>query len=314
VHTQEVSRIIVAMPGGYDGTSSNGRPMILPRDLTLTAYLIVLLLPAWFLPDRWLTVPGRLIASATVRIRRGRTRRDVARLRDLFGDRLSTDATRLHTNILTHMHTNNVLYLRSMRPRGWIPALRVEGTEHIRRGAVIWTVPLVYDGLMTKMALCSVDASPGHLSHLYHFMSHTRFGVRFLNSLVRRAESRYITARFVMHPDNKTAALRDLRAYLGSGGVATITGVGGTGSRMDVVPLLAGSIELAVGAPQLARRSGGCLLAAATFREPDGSFVTRIEPVAIGSGRGHDEAVAFAEIIGRYLATHPDQCSPVLYR
>jgi len=322
VRALDDSRIIVSMPAnGGDAPDIRRRRLISPRDIAMVFYLAALLVPAWTLPDRWLTLPGRLIALTTVRMRPARTRRDAARLRRLFGERMPASATRLHTEILTNAHVHTMLYLRALRPGGWTPTTHVEGAEHLRsalndgRGVVVWTAPLSYDGLMTKVALSAAGAPPGHLSHLYHYLSDSRFGVRFLNGLVRHVEARYIADRFVMRPEGATAALRGLREHVARNGVVTVTGIGGAGGRMYTAALLDGTIELPTSAPELARRAGACLVSATTVRNDDGSFVTYVDPLAAGaSDRGRADAAAFADIIARRILEHPGQCSPMLYR
>jgi lauroyl/myristoyl acyltransferase len=164
--------------------------------------------------------------------------------------------------------------------------------------------------------LSKTGTPPGHLSHYHHFHSETRFGLRVLNGFVRRAEGRYITARFVMQPGGKVRALRDLRNHIQQNGVATVTAFGGVGGRTHAVRVLGRRIVLPAGAPELARRTGAELLAASAVRNTDGTFVVYLDPLPRGDRSDALTAAseAFADILERRITEHPDQCSSNLYR
>ncbi len=320
------SPIIVPMPSGGDGPTAPMRHrLISPRDIALLIYLAVLLVPAWLLPERALMFVGNLIARSSMRLNPDRTGQQTARLQSLFGARLRTPAATLHAAIVANTHIHNMMYLRALRPGGWRPSIRLIGAEHIRRaldgerGVVIWAAPLVYSHLLTKMALASVGLKAAHLSHISHNLSGTRFGLRFLNGFVRAVENKYLVDRFVMQLDNRTDALRKVRQWVDRNGVVTITALGGSAGRTFTIPFFDGTLELPTGAPELARRTGALLAIALTIREPDGSFVTRIEPLNDPSAEEprsdliREAAVAFASTVAATINSRPDQCSPTVY-
>jgi lauroyl/myristoyl acyltransferase len=202
-------------------------------------------------------------------------------------------------------------YLRVLRPGGWRPTLHLEGAGRIDdalahgRGVILWVSSLVFGDLVTKMGLAGAGIRVRHLSSFEHGFSPTRFGARVLNRLATSGEERFLTERLVMTPDRPTEALRDLTARVRQGGVVSISAVLGEGQRGVTVPFLHGTLTLADGAPQLARRTGAQLLPVFTIRLDDGSFATTIgESIGLDAG-SRDESVA------RAVAAYARELEPI---
>ena len=113
-------------------------------------------------------------------------------------------------------------FLRCHRPGGWSPSIRLQGREHLDaalsagRGVILWVTPTAYASLITKMTLHLEDLAPHHLSRWYHGASRSRWGVRLLNPIQRRAEDLYLAERVsIGEHQSPLRALRQLRRLLG---------------------------------------------------------------------------------------------------
>jgi lauroyl/myristoyl acyltransferase len=257
-------------------------------------------------------------------ILRARAARNTANVVGVFGDRLAQPPGRLLQSIIANAHVRNMQYLRVLRPGGWRPRTRLEGEDHLRRamadgrGAIIWNAPMAFGDLGTKLVLSNAGMPAVHLSHIFHNMSGTRFGIRFLNPPMVASENRFLAGRLVMRPDDKFDALRELRRVVTDGRLVSISAFGGGGKRTYTVPFLDGSLTFPGGAPQLARRTGAALLPAFTVREADGTLVTHIEAPLPVDDRSRSDSLesavaAFAALLGRYVAATPEQSMRMIY-
>jgi lauroyl/myristoyl acyltransferase len=286
-------------------------PLITPRDVLLVGYLLAMGVVAWIVPERLWPALCRMIAGVGVR-GRPRNRERVDRVRAMLGANES-EAADLTVRLRANVHMRQLQYLRALRPGGWRPAVRVVGAERIDDalaegcGVILWVSPLVFADLVTKIALERFRVS--HLSSFKHGFSPTLFGFRVLNRLATAGEERFVAERLVMTPDRPMEALRALADRVKHGGVVSISAVSGEDQRTVTVPFRRGTLTLADGAPQLARRTGAALLPVFTVRDEDGSFTTTVaDPLEVVDGAREEAMRRTVGTYARALASvAPDQ-------
>lgn len=195
-------------------------------------------------------------------------------------------------------------YLRSHRPGGWSPVIRIHGAEHVEaahaagRGIILWGGNFAFNDLIAKIAAQRLGLKVYHYTRPVHGLSNTRFGIRFLNPVRTRIERRYLGAR-VCAEENIPEAMEVLKATVEAGGCASIK-TGNRGRHCVAVRFLDGKLELATGPVVLARRWGAALLPTFTLRAPDGSFDVSIgEPLQSGKS----DLGAYCEDVVRDYAT-----------
>jgi hypothetical protein len=202
--------------------------------------------------------------------------------------------------------------LRSYRPGGWRPVTVLEGRERIEAalegglGVILWTVPLRFSDLATKIGMHEAGYALTHLSMPDHGWSSTRFGVRWLNPIWTGVESRFVKERVVIDPDDPKPATERIRDALTANGIVSITAIRGAARRPAAIRILQARYRLGLGAPMLAHDTGAALLPVFTVRRADGSFRILIdEAVPIPAGLTRlDAASAAVEELGRRIERH----------
>jgi hypothetical protein len=202
----------------------------------------------------------------------------------LAKDRADPDLVRLADACSAARTIRQLQFLRCHRPDGWNPSTRLHGREHADtalsygRGAILWVTPTAYASLLTKLTLHRAGLPLCHLSRWYHGASRSRWGVRLLNPLQRRAEDRFLAERVIIGArQSPLPATRRLRRRLHENRLVSIS-VGRESTGAVSLPFLFGSIALAAGPIKLAAATGAPLLPTVTFRDPAGVFTTTIEP------------------------------------
>ncbi len=230
------------------------------------------------------------------------------------------DARQIQLDAVAHNYQAMYFHtLRARRAGEWSPALRLSGREHIEqalaagKGAILWVYPLAYYTLFAKMALSKTGFPPVHLSRPGHGFSDSRFGVRYLNPILTKAEDPYIAERVVVRYGHETKGLRTLIKQLRQNRVLTITG-SSEGRKVLTPPFFDGTLRLATGAPNLALSTGAALLPTMTVREPSGEYVVYVEPALQppddGTSKDNGEAMLahqFASVLENYVRRYPDQ-------
>ena len=159
------------------------------------------------------------------------------------------------------------------------------------------------------MALRRAGYRVYHLSRPTHGFSPTRFGVRWLNPVLKRAEDRYLGGRIVITGASPVSALRELRARLEANQVVSIT-VGDIATTTALVPLPGGAVRVSTGPANLALRTGAALIPVFGHRERSGRFVVRLgTPLAAAGERAEiDTALArYAAQLDAAIEAHPEQ-------
>jgi lauroyl/myristoyl acyltransferase len=196
--------------------------------------------------------------------------------------------------------------------------LRLEGVSRLQEalkqghGAVLWCESCNSSSLLLKATLESAGFQVHQLSRPGHNLSNTRFGMRFLNPIVRKAEDRYLAERILVDETNTLAVSRRIMDLLKDNGVVSVT-VNSQGSQVIESPVLDGVLRVATGAPHFALRSGAPLLPLFSYRDGDEYVVEIGEPIPL-AGMGRERAYEFAvgELARRlsdYVEEHPlDWC------
>ncbi len=294
-------------------------PAFLARDAFLLAYLPVVAMVAWCVPERWWDPLCRAGVRGAARLRPKRRERQ----RDYIGRRLrrhlhAEQADRLVEALAANYHRSRLYALRSYAPGGWEPRIQLNGRAHVERalaagkGGILWVTPMAFSDLVTKIAFHRAGFAVSHLSRFTHGFSPSRFGARVLNPIWTRVESRYLAERLVMNPGQSIGALRELARRVRENRLVSVT-VGNQGQRTVMVPFFDETVAIAEGAPALARRSGAALLPVFTVQLEDGSFVTTVEPALQAPLDLDREAAvrvlvtAYAALLESYIARFPDQ-------
>jgi len=266
---------------------------------------------AWLLPPKiWPQVAG-LFGKLDLALHPDRTKRNVTIIRDVLGEAAEgLNIIDLERGFFAGRYEERFEYLRSHRPGGWDPVIRIRGKEHVEaakaagHGIIFWGGSFAFNDLISKIAFHRLGLEVSHYTRPVHGLSNSRFGIRYLNSVRTSIESRYLGAR-VCAEDNVKEAMEVVRGHAEAGGGVSIK-VGNRGRRRVSVPFLGGELELATGPVALARRWGVVLLPTFTLRASDGSFDVTIGK-ALHSNQGDPEA--YAEDVVRQYA---EQLAPVL--
>lgn len=208
--------------------------------------------------------------------------------------------------------------LKSYPRRHWTPAIRLLHGERIRaaqesgRGVILWVAHAFHGHLAAKVAFHQAGLEVTHLSHPTHGFSSSRFGVRYLNRLQTGVEDPYLAERVLLPLEGQNKALHILARRLRANGIVSITGQRGTARTVEV-PFLAGTAQLAPGAPALGHMTGATVLPVFAFRNDDGVVDVTVEPaIEILADAPRDAAVAmavhnYAHLLERYVLLYPKQ-------
>ena len=268
---------------------------------------------AWLVPPRFWPQMTGFFGRLDVALHPSRTRANTAVMKDVLGDAgEALNALDMERGFFAGRYEERFQYLRSHRPGGWDPIIRIRGREHVEaaraagQGIVFWGGSFAFNDLISKIAFHRLGLEVSHYTRPVHGLSNSRFGIRYLNSVRTSIESRYLGAR-VCAEDNVKAAMDVVRQHAEAGGGVSIK-VGNRGRRCVSVPFLGGELELATGPVALARRWGAVLLPTFTLRAPDGSFDVTIGK-ALYSSQNDPEAYA-QEIVWQYA----EQLAPILLK
>ena len=288
-------------------------------DLGAVASLVLLLPPAWLLPERW----WGPLCRARVGLSSLTGARAIRRTAKIVGEALGQpDRARSEAiirGLKAAVHEMRMQDLRGWRPGGWQPQMILEGEEHLKgalargRGAVLWLAPFVFNSGPTKIILHQKGYRVSHLSSPKHGVSETQFGVKYLNRIRCIPEDRYLVDRIVFDSAAPTTAMRRMVRALKAGEVVSIVASSTEGYEMIKGQIFGGRLPVAVGAPRLAGLTGAPLLPAFTVRDPKLGWRIVIEPpIAIASDKSSDERciAAVAEFLRRsepWVRQFPEQ-------
>jgi lauroyl/myristoyl acyltransferase len=246
------------------------------QDISIALTLLLLWPVAWFVPSRFWDATIAVVAKITAPVRRRSSERLTKQIQSIMAGTpgLPPTAT-LEAKIFGGRIEEKLQFLREYRPGGWHPALHLDGAEHIRaaqqqgNGCILWVGPLFYSSLLAKKGLHEAGFEVMHLSRYYHGPSSSEFGRRFINTIEIGAENKYLAERPMMRTGKETRQLRTLVKALRANRIISIACTH-YGRRTRPMPLFAGHLTVATGAPGLAISSGAPLLPV---------FVHRITPL-----------------------------------
>ncbi len=306
------------VPGKRMPTAVGPAPLFSAKDAAICVGLPVLALISWLTPERAWRPIGRLFAPLAAGFVGGR-RHNVARIRRLAAGRtLAVPPAMVAREAVAANVEENLQLLRTYRPGGWRPEIRLLGREHVDaglargHGVILWVGFFAYYSLITKIAFDRAGYRVSHLSHPRHGFSGTRFGIRVLNPIRNAVEDRHLEERVFLSLDGPVAAMRTLQRRLKANGAVSIT-AREMAQRPVAVPFMAGEIPLAGGAPDLAHLTEAALLPVFTVRQADGTFAVTVEPALEGAaGLDRREFTRrairrYAEILERYVLRYPGQ-------
>ena len=136
--------------------------------------------------------------------------------------------------------------------------------------------------------------------------------MQFLNPIYTHMEDRYLKERVTMGLDGATAAVNTLRERLLAGGIISIT-ARDIARKPVRVPLLAGSLPLAIGAPSLAQQTQAILLPVHAVQLDSGAYAAIIDPpIALDASQprwvaGEAAAREYARRLEAVVREYPDQ-------
>ena len=254
------------------------------RDIKEIAKLTVLAAISWFIPEsNWGRISGA-IAALISRLKPTRTRSRIECIRVGLGHRrIATPIPDVEARCRAGQYEEQLQILREYLPGGWRPVIRLTGREHIEaalargHGAVLWISEFVFCSLVAKIALHQAGFSVSHLSRPDHGPSPTRFGMRFLNPIVRHIENRYLGGRVMIGPEGARRAMKELGQRLRFNGIVSISAMVDAQARTQArksiqVPFLHGSISLSTGPANFALKAGAPLLPVFVIRTAAGEF------------------------------------------
>jgi oxalate---CoA ligase len=256
-------------------SSSHGtRSLLSGSDVFGSLTLLGLAPIAWFLPRVAWSRVCTVIARAHILTRGSHAGAIDAALEELGVDLTSRE---LERRFLSAVYEDIVCTLREQLPVDWQPSIRLIGEEHLRaaraagRGAILWTCPSPFGGLVAKKALKAAGFDLVNLRSTIHPYSNTCFGMNVLNPLRTRVEGRYLHSTVALRDGEGLAGFQELRRNLAVNAVVTIAANAQEGVPYEL-PFLGGTLGLSLGAPMLAVLHEAPLLPVFTGRDESGAF------------------------------------------
>lgn len=300
--------------------STTARPWLTRQDVAFAAELPLLWFMALALREHRWAAACRGLESAKARLRFFDPD-PVARIAErAIGPSLpGFDARRFALDSAAGRSEHHLQILRSVSPGGWNAPIGLDGREHLDaalaagHGAVLWVAHFCFNALAAKKAMAAAGYRVSHLSRPEHGFSKSRVGIATVNRLRVRAELAHLDGRIVIDRDRPMAATLAAQRLLKRNGIVSITAGAWEGQRLAKVDLLGGTLELAVGAPGLARLSGAALLPVFAVRGDDGALRVTVEPpISVTNVRDVDDALQdaarrFGERLEPWIRRHPAQ-------
>jgi lauroyl/myristoyl acyltransferase len=274
---------------------------------------------AWTLPEIAWRGPSRLLGRLSTDMHPTRTRRDMTWIAAaLKGTQAAGQEQRIAVEMWANRYAERFQYLRCWRPGGWSPQIEVLGTEHVMvarekgQGTIFWTGNFMFNDLITKIAFHRLGIAVSQFSRPHHGFSDTQFGIRYLNSVKRGIEDRYLRKRFMVTKRETPDALRQMSEQLRENGAIAFR-VGYKGRRRARATFLGRWITLATAPLFIARTTGASLLPTFTLRTAPARFeVTVGAPIAVPQDtHGEPDYAAaiqrYAEMLEPFVLRDPGQ-------
>lgn len=196
--------------------------------------------------------------------------------------------------------------------------IAVEGKEHVDealaggRGAVIWIADFVFASELVRQAFHALGHPLTHMIRPEHGFSSTRFGLKYLNPVHRKAGDRYVREYIVFDRDRPDDARQRLERRLGENGMISILACAYEGRTLVETPFLQGRLPLAIGAPAIAFKMGCPILPVFASPSPAApNFTVSIgRPLTMKSADRHTAILEatkdFVSRLAPRVEAHPD--------
>jgi lauroyl/myristoyl acyltransferase len=254
-------------------------------------------LASYLLPQRWWTGISRVLASIELRLNPVRTHAKIVKLVESNDGRM--DVIQAREVLLRHaggVYREQMEVVANIFGQRWRPDIQIIGLHHIStalqrgKGVILWEGHFTHSALVTKMALAQQGVDLHHVSSRLHGFSMTPFGVRYLNPLRVRSETRYLAERVEIDHENPSpsASLR-LISLLRKNKVLSIRAVRAS-SDMAEVAFFHQKIQLSKGPVTLSMLTGASLLSLVTICTGEDCFEVHIaDGLLPETGRQQDD-------------------------
>ena len=298
---------------------ATGRPWVTLEDAKLAVAIPLLWLFALTIPERrWRTLCYRLEsirASIGLADLKGV---ENAAARILGGSHAAFDRRAFALEVAAGATEHHLQVLRSRSRGGWQATPGLEGAAHLDaalaagRGAVLWVAHFCFNALATKKALRAAGYRLWHVSRPEHGFSKSTVGIALYNGIRTGAEGQQLAGRIVFERDRPAAVAVAAMRVLMQNGILSITAGDWEGQRIAGIDVCGGKLDLAVGAPRLARLSGAALLPVFTVRGTDRDMIRVVIEPALAVPRDGDiddalqgAAQGFGRLLEHYVRRYP---------
>ncbi|WP_128345973.1 hypothetical protein [Mesorhizobium sp. M4B.F.Ca.ET.013.02.1.1] len=294
--------------------ASGARKIFAPEDFKFLLQLPAFAIVSCLVPERgWQAVCRSMERLGSVSF----AAQDSGVLQTLRSFGLAGDDDLRRVRATRHEH-----HIQIMRERlgGWNPAIALQGIEHLEaaqnagHGAVLWIAHFSFNALAAKIAFARAGFEVFHVSRPEHGFTKSRFGIRFLNPIRIGAELRYAAGRVVIDRADPAASMNEARRLLRANKFVSITAGAWEGEVLVTARIGESGIEVASGAPRLARIAGAPLLPVFVGRDDStGQLHVVVErPIDLARHRDKAEMIQgaaqeFADRHLPYLQSWPHQ-------
>lgn len=224
---------------------------------------------------------------------------------DWLGDMAGHPANTVLRSHLRERSVASALFLRSLL-RGPAYEVELDGSDVIDaalargNGVILWVSDFLYARDVAKIALSRAGYRASHLSQPEHGFSDSAFGIRVLNPIRTRFESRYLHERIVYQRSQPGEAVQRLLQRLSENGVVSITATAAEGRNLYEAEFLNGRLRLAPGAPRFGFRTGAPVLPVFVIPDPDAPRFRAVVERPLKMDKA-GEAVAMATAVQDYV-------------
>ncbi len=274
-------------------------PLISVGDVALGGTELAHAILARAVPASSVDTLSRRLAETAVKLRPTKRRRLEARIAAILGPHTSglSDPHAMYISQVAALLQQRMLYARLGARSDWRPSIEVEGAAAVEaarqagRGVVFWALPQEITSLLHKLVCHDRGWDLHQLSHWSHGSAVSWLGIRTISRRERHIEEQFCR-RLVMRDGDKHGALKQARRVLMQGGTVGFRGIGWSNAPVRY-GFFDGGIDLALGAPSLARRTKAALFSVAGHHSDNG-FVIRFEPIdADGTRTAQDLGAEF---------------------
>ena len=217
--------VVVAEPAPYSAQS----PTFAWTDAVLPFYLAGMAVVAATVPSRhWRRICRALtIAGGTLSGRHSRRTANIASV--LRGYHDDADAADIAWEQGIAHNEARLHCLPFYCGRRWHPDIRIDGLDHVEealaqgRGAILWTQPMAYSDIVTKMAFHQAGHAISHLSRPAHGLTRSRLFAPLFNPIWTSVERRFLAERLVIEGGRVGPVMATITQRLAENKLVSIT-------------------------------------------------------------------------------------------